>query len=153
MTANKKKEKVFENFRSPFGNHGNYVKVLFKIAIDEKLNKDNPTRTTFVNLNNANDKRLTEHPENDQVLFAMPQFEITSYVEFPETWYNELNTADREAYDKLWEKDIKDAANPKKGGGHDEEKDKAKEELNIQKNMFKRYHDVKDEYEKKEDVE
>jgi len=72
MTANKKKEKVFENFRSPFGNHGNYVKVLFKIAIDEKLNKINPTRTTFVNLNNANDKRLTEHKENDQVLFAMP---------------------------------------------------------------------------------
>jgi len=31
ITANKTKEKCFENFISPFGNHGNYVKVLFKI--------------------------------------------------------------------------------------------------------------------------
>jgi hypothetical protein len=31
VTANKTKEQCFENFISPFGNHGNYVKVLFKI--------------------------------------------------------------------------------------------------------------------------
>lgn len=104
-----------------------------------------------MNLNNANDKRLTEHPENDQVLFAMPQFEITSYTEFPETWYNLLEKNEREAYDKLWVKEIKEMEKVKKG--NDEAKDEAKEELNIRKNMFKRTHDIKDGYEETEETE
>jgi len=49
LTANKTKEHCFENFLSPFGNHGNFVKVLFKINVD--LSTDgNQTRTTFMNL-------------------------------------------------------------------------------------------------------
>jgi hypothetical protein len=34
ITANKTKEDCFRQFTSPFGNHGSYTKVLFKINID-----------------------------------------------------------------------------------------------------------------------
>jgi hypothetical protein len=34
ITANKTKEDCFKQFTSPFGNHGSYTKVLFKINID-----------------------------------------------------------------------------------------------------------------------
>lgn len=74
MTANKTKEQCFENFLSPFGSHGNYVKVLFKIKIDTE-GKDN-CRTTFMNLCAKGKNMLTMTPDNEQVLFAMPQFAI-----------------------------------------------------------------------------
>jgi hypothetical protein len=50
ITANLDKEKCFENFLSPFGNFGNYVKVLFIIRID--TNEKAALRSTFINLCN-----------------------------------------------------------------------------------------------------
>jgi hypothetical protein len=102
ITANKTKEKCFENFLSPFGNHGNYVKVLFKIQVD--LDASQECRSTFLNLHGKGTKQLTLELENEQVLFALPKFAITNYMEFKDEFYPGMSDEDKREYDDLLDK-------------------------------------------------
>ena len=100
ITANKTKEQVFENFLSPFGNHGNYVKVLFKIKID--MANDSKMRTTFINLCQKGKSSLTLDVQDEKILFALPQFAIEEYSEFKEDWFAELSHKQKDEYEALW---------------------------------------------------
>jgi hypothetical protein len=41
-------------------------------------------------------------PENEQVLFALPMFAITNYMEFRDEFYPGLNAADKAEYDEMF---------------------------------------------------
>ena len=59
-------------------------------------------RSTFLNLHGKNTKQLTLAPENEQVLFALPMFAITNYMEFRDEFYPGLNAADKAEYDEMF---------------------------------------------------
>lgn len=83
------------------------MKVLFKIQID--TDADQQTRSTFLNLCGKKEKQLTLEMENEQVLFALPMFAITNYMEFKDEFYPAMNDEDKKEYNEMFvtEKGIK----------------------------------------------
>jgi len=55
-----------------------------------------------LNLHGKGTKQLTLESGNEQVLFALPQFAITNYMEFKDEFYPGLNAEDKKEYDDLF---------------------------------------------------
>jgi len=79
VSANKDMATAFKNLRSPLKNEGNFVKVMFRVKIDN-VGDGNGTRTTCVVLND----KLSHTPNDIQVMMAIPYFKIMQYAYYKE---------------------------------------------------------------------